>query len=373
MRSQARKIVLMCGGPSAEYVVSLTSARTVAHHLDRHRYHTRIACIEETGEWIFPEEVWTSETPPSRVEKLFDLLDMPELCPSGFLTRRSAAEGIARLVQWQPDIVVPMMHGAFGEDGRLQGMLDFIGIPYIASGVLANALCMDKRRTKDFLSGHGLRSPKHMTLAFSSPPTLREEQIVAAGNLLGWPLIVKPNSGGSSLASGIASTTEELRHHVARAFDADSEVLIEQFVKGREVTCAVLDMAEAFGGRLVCPPTEIRPKSGSFFDFDSKYRPGATEEITPAPMEEAVIQRIQGAAEKAHDLLGCRGMSRADMIVDEEGQPWLLEVNTIPGMTPTSLLPQGAEALGINMTTLLTGMIEGTFERMTEVRARKST
>src|SRR5690606_2591302 len=128
-------------------------------------------------------------------------LDMPELCPSGYLTRRSPAEGLARLQQWNPDIILPIMHGAFGEDGRLQGLLDFLGYPYIGSGVLASALSMDKRRTKDFLASHGIRVSKHMMLSSNSSVAHREDQLVASGNLLGWPLVVKPNRGGSSLAS----------------------------------------------------------------------------------------------------------------------------------------------------------------------------
>lgn len=371
MAEEPRRIVLMCGGPSAEYVVSLTSARTVAHHLDRHRYLLRVACVEETGEWIFPEETWTSDTPPSRVDKLFDLLDMPEYCPSGYLTRRAPAEGLARLMQWRTDIVLPIMHGAYGEDGRLQGLLDFVGIPYIGSGVLASALCMDKKRAKDFVAANGIRTPRAMVLSSKTPATMREDQLEACGNLLGWPLVVKPNSGGSSLATGLARNADELRALVARASEHDSEVLIEEYIVGTEVTCAVLDLAESFGGRMVCPPTAIRPKSSTFFDFDSKYRPGATEEITPANLPPPVINRIQAMAEKAHDTLGCFGMSRTDMIVDAQGQPIYLETNTLPGMTPTSLLPQGAAALGISLTTLMTGLVEGVFQRLIEAKAKK--
>ena len=366
-----RKVVILCGGPSAEYVVSLTSARAVAHNLDRHRYRVRVACIEESGSWIFPEEEWTAQTPPSRVDKLFDLLDMPELCPIGYLARRAPAEGLARLQQWRPDIVLPIMHGAYGEDGRLQGLLDFIGIPYIGSGVLASALGMDKKRTKDFLGAHGIRTARHMVLSSTASMAHREDQLEAAGSLLGWPLVVKPNRGGSSLAAGLAANTEELRALVARALDGDTEALIEQFIKGAEVTGSVFDLAESFGGRLVAPPTEIRPKRSSFFDFDAKYRPGATDEITPAQLPEEVLTRIQAVAEKAHDLLGCTGMSRSDMIIAEGGQPVFLEINTIPGMTPTSLLPQGAAALGVHTSTLLTGLIEGVFEKLVEEKARR--
>lgn len=371
MASTPRKVLILCGGPSAEYVVSLTSARAAAHNLDRHRYRLRIAAIEEDGSWTFPEEEWTAETPPSRVDKLFDLLDLPELCPVGYLSRRTAAEGIARLQQWRPDVVLPVMHGAYGEDGRVQGLLDFLGAAYVGSGVLPSALAMDKRRAKDFLAAHGIRTPKHMLLSSSATTAHREDQIDAVGNLLGWPLVVKPNRGGSSIASGLANSPDEVRQLAHRGFDADTEVLVEEFIAGREATVSVLDLAESFGGRLVTPPTEIRPKSAKFFDFDAKYRPGASEETTPADMPDDVLNRIQAVAEKAHDLLGCHGMSRTDVIVDEAGQPVFLELNTIPGLTPTSLLPQGAAALGIHMTTLLTGLIEGVLERIVDERVRR--
>jgi D-alanine-D-alanine ligase len=372
MVPEPKKILILCGGPSSEYVVSLTSARTASHHLDRHRYHLRICCLDEFGHWIFPDEVWSSETPPSRVEKLFDLLDMPDLAPRNYFHRMNMPQALGRIQDWGPDMILPVMHGAFGEDGRLQGVLDFLGFPYVGSGVLASALCMDKRRTKDFVAAHGIRTARHMMLKSRSATNLLEDQLAACGNLLHWPLIVKPNSGGSSLASGLAHNNEELRSLVFRAFDADVEVLVEEFVRGTEVTCAVLDLAESFGGRVVCPPTMIRPKLGAFFDFDSKYRPGATEEITPAPFPEKINHRIQAIAEKAHDVLGCRGMSRTDFIVNEDDYPIFLEVNTLPGMTSTSLLPQGAAACGLNLTSLLTGLIEGGYERVIEEKMRKS-
>lgn len=369
---QPRRVAILCGGPSSEYVVSLTSARCVAHAIDRHRYRVRIFCVQEDGTWVCPDEDWDGSTPPSRVEKLFDLLDNPEYCPTGYFKIRVASEGMRRLAEWNPGIVLPVMHGAFGEDGRLQGMLDFMGIPYTGSGVLASALAMDKRRTSNFLGAHGIRVARHLLLRSTAPRAHREDQLAGAGELLGWPLIVKPSRGGSSIATAKVSNLDELYRAVCRAFEADSEVLLEQFITGTEVTCGVLDLAESFGGRMTCPPTEIRPRHDGIFNFDSKYRPGATEEITPARLPEPILSRIQMIAEKAHDLLGCRGMSRSDMIVPEDGQPVFLETNTLPGMTSTSLLPQGAAELGISMSMLLTGLIEGVFESLVERGAREN-
>ncbi|MCC5875847.1 MAG: D-alanine--D-alanine ligase [Candidatus Sumerlaeia bacterium] len=366
-----RKVALLCGGPSSEYVVSLTSARCCAHALDRHQYQVRVFCVQEDGAWVCPEEEWDDTTPPSRVEKLFDLLDMPEFCPTGYFRQHPTVEGIRRLTSWAPDIVVPMMHGAFGEDGRLQGLLDFLSIPYIGSGVAASALGMDKRRSCNFLGSSGVRVPRHIILKSSSPSLQREDQLNGAGEMLGWPIVVKPSRGGSSIATTVANNLDELYRASNRAFDADSEVLLEQLITGTEVTCGVLDLAENFGGRIVCPPTEISLPKGEVFNFDSKYRPGATKEITPARLPEHVNMRIQAIAEKVHDLIGAVGLSRTDMIVTEDGHPVVLEINTLPGMTPTSLLPQGAAELGISMSTLLTGLVEGVFETLVTRQARE--
>lgn len=366
-----RKIALLCGGPSSEHVVSLTSARCVAHAMDRHRYRIRPFCVLEDGNWICPDEEWTGQTYPSRIEKFFDLLDMPEYCPTGFFTPRSSIDGVRRLCEWGPQMVIPMIHGAYGEDGRLQGLLDFLGVPYICSGVSASALAMDKRRCADFLSSHGIRIPRHIVLRSSTPRAHRDDQLAGAGALLQWPIIVKPSHGGSSIGTAVVHHFESLYRAVMRAFEADDEVLLEERIVGTEVTCGVLDMAESFGGRMVCPPTEIRFKNGELFSFDQKYRPGATEDITPAELPETTLQRIQTIAEKAHDLLGCLGMSRSDLIVPQDGHPVFLETNTIPGMTPTSLLPQGAAELGISMTNLFTGMIEGVLEHIIERKTRK--
>lgn len=361
-----RKVALLCGGPSTEFVVSLTSARCVAHALDRHRYRVRTFAVMEDGSWICPDEEWDGQTMPSRIEKLFDLLDYPEYCPTGFFKRHSAIEGLRRMTAWMPQIVLPIMHGAYGEDGRLQGLLDFLGVPYIGSGVTASALAMDKRRTSNYMGAHGVRVGRHIVLRGTSPRSHREDQLAGAGELLGWPIVVKPSRGGSSIGTSIARDIDTLYRAVTRAFEADTEVLLEEYIRGTEVTCGVLDLAEGYGGRIICPPTEIRTRGGEFFNFDSKYRPGAAEEITPAQLPEPVINRIQTIAEKAHDLLGCRGMSRTDMIVPEDGQPVFLETNTLPGMTTTSLLPQGAAELGISMTALFTGLIEGVFETIIE-------
>jgi len=212
---------------------------------------------------------------------------------------------------------------------------------------------------------------RHIILRAQTPRAHREDQLAGAGELLGWPIVVKPSRCGSSIGTTLARNLDELYRGVSRAFDADTEVLLEQFIKGTEVTCGVLDMAESFGGRIGCPPTEICPKGSDFFSFDAKYRPGATDEITPARLPEPVLQRIQAVAEKAHDLLGCGGMSRSDMIVPEDGHPVFLETNTLPGMTGTSLLPQGANAVGISMTSMITGLVEGVFETLIEKGARE--
>jgi len=379
-RGRRRRAMILCGGQSPEHAVSLVSGRCCAHSLDRDRWDVDVACILTDGRWALPRRPFGPADAPADVDKLFDILELPDYCPRGYLRLAGVGEAMEYLSgPERPDVIFPVTHGTRGEDGRLQGLLDFLRIPYAGSGVMASALAMDKTRALEIVEYHGVRAPARLVIG---PGRLawnpeRFAQIVA--ERLGWPVFVKPARGGSSLGAAPASTPTELEDRVMAALALDDTVLIEERITGIEVTCAVIEIAGrgVYGGagaagegpepgaaggmalhRVVCPPTEIVPRSAEFFDFDSKYRPGASEEITPARVEPEVMRRIQETAERAHLALGCRGLSRSDMIVTPEGEPVYLETNTLPGMTPTSLLPQGARALGLDLTQLLNTILE---------------
>ena len=295
-----RKIAVLMGGTSAERDVSLSTGKQILGALDETRY------------------AFTS----------LDTAEMPALLKS--------------LAEDRPDVAVIALHGKGGEDGTLQGLLDLLSIRYTGSGVLASALAMDKAMSKRVLTAAGVLMPQDTTLR-------RGETLVGE---IALPCIVKPNALGSTIGMAIARTSAEISPAVEAAFGYDDTVLIEQFITGTEITVPILGNAEL----EVLPIVEIVPKGG-FYDYEAKYTAGATDEIVPARISETLAAEARRIAQLCHRTLGCRGMSRTDMIITPDGQIYTLEVNTIPGMTPTSLLPRSAESAGYTFAQLLDRLI----------------
>jgi len=227
------------------------------------------------------------------------------------------------------------LHGQFGEDGCVQGMLEILRIPYTGSGASASSAAMDKIITKRCLEGAGLAMP--------GDHTWRRGEVLPHG--ITYPVVAKTPEGGSTLGIQICSDEAHLLEAIEALKEMDDEVLLEDFVAGREITVAVLD-----GESL--PVVEIETDSG-FFDFDAKYTKGATRYLVPAPLSKAITMRAQQDAATAYRLMGLHGIARADFIVDEAGVPYFLEINTIPGMTATSLSPMAAEEAGISFEVLV--------------------
>jgi len=253
------------------------------------------------------------------------------------------------------------MHGEFGEDGRLQGLLEFFDIPYTGSGVLASSLAMDKVKSSELFRLHGLRVPPYTH--FLRWEWERHQPLILdfVGQALCAPWVVKPVDRGSSVGVSIAHSQDALRAAIQAVFAHSDHIMVQQYIQGAEVTCAVLHedpLAEPWS----LPPTQIIPKSKAFFDYFSKYTPGATEEITPPRLPPCVIAQIQATAVQAHKILDCYGMSRTDMIVQGE-KIYVLETNTIPGMTETSLYPQAAKAIGLEFSELLDRLIRAALRR----------
>lgn len=265
-----------------------------------------------------------------------------------------------------PNIVFILLHGPYGEDGTIQGLLDFLVIPYTGSGVLASALAMDKIRCQEFLRANSIPTPPSIALRIirKTPPRVAyfsTSQSLPINHLwetiitkLKLPVIIKPSRCGSSVGMSIVKRRSDLQPALKLASEFDDEILIEKFIEGIEVTCGVIEQVKA--GRLqpvALPLTEIIPEEAPFFDYESKYVPGKTQEITPARIPVELARKIQNLALSAVKLIGFRDMARVDFIIARDGTPYLLEINTIPGMTPTSLLPQGAQAKGIGFSRLL--------------------
>ena len=254
---------------------------------------------------------------------------------------------IADLASTGADVVFIALHGRFGEDGTVQGMCELLELPYVGSGVLASALAMDKVMSKLFFTQAGLATPDYAVL--------RKGELFDIGSLvefLGDKTVVKPANEGSSVGMTIVHDPGELPAAIDKAFGFDRDVLVERFVAGNEVTVAVLGNDDA----VALPTLEIVPQH-EFYDYESKYVPGMSTHIIPARVSAAEAEECQRLAVSAHKTLGCQGISRADTIVDEDGNVWLLEVNTIPGMTATSLVPDAARAAGIEFPELCSMLV----------------
>jgi D-alanine-D-alanine ligase len=244
----------------------------------------------------------------------------------------------------RPDAAFITLHGKGGEDGTVQELLEILEIPYTGPGVLACERAMDKVVAKAHFTAAGIATPK--AYAFRQD-AFRElgagEAIPDIRERLGLPLIVKPASQGSALGISVVRETGDIANALMNAFSYDERVLMERFVAGRELAVSVIGTADAWA----LPVVEAIPRDRDFYDFEARYTPGLTDFVAPARLPDAVAQEAAALALACYRALGCRGMSRVDMILDAEDRLWVLEINAIPGMTDTSLLPKAAEAAGL--------------------------
>ena len=243
-----------------------------------------------------------------------------------------------------------ILHGRFGEDGTVQGALELLGIPYTGSGVLASSLAMDKVRTKQIWLQHGLQTPKYVVL--SRGEAVDADAIVAQ---LGLPLFVKPPLEGSTVGAGKVSSADQLQAACELAWRYDTHALIEQCIEGREVTCAILGSSN---GAHALPLVEIKAPDGNY-DFEHKYLSNDTQYICPAELPDALTQRIQEMFVQAYRALGCAGWGRGEVLIrDSDQEPFLLEMNTAPGMTDHSLVPMAARVAGMEYPVLVRRVLE---------------
>ena len=255
------------------------------------------------------------------------------------------------------EVAVLALHGPYGEDGHVQALLEVAGIPYTGSGVLASALGMDKVASKRVFVGAGVPVPKGFEVRAGVPAG---EAFRRARGSLGRPVVVKPTCQGSTVGVSIARDEEEFERALGEAFKYGPRALVEEFVPGREITVGVV------GGRepRPLPPIEIVPLTGTgLYDFEAKYAPGGSEHLVPAPLTEAERARVEEAALRAFEALGCEGVARVDVRLRDDGAVFVLEVNTIPGFTERSLVPEAARAAGLSFPELAATMVEMALER----------
>ena len=261
-----------------------------------------------------------------------------------------------QLADMLPDVVFPILHGPPGEDGTLQGYLEILGYPYIGSGVYACALAMNKIAAKDIFRARGLPVIEQLTLQREVNITEAAAQI---SSHLGHRVVVKPASQGSAVGVTLIDDSSQLPDALESAFLHDQHLLIERRVDGREITVGVLDTDE---GPLAFPVIEIVTPDNSWYDYQHRYTPGLSEHLMPADLSPQLTLEAQRLALMAHQALGCRDLSRADFMLLQEDL-FLLEVNTLPGMTPTSLYPDGASGLGLDFPALCKHLVERAVKR----------
>ncbi|MBS1496353.1 MAG: D-alanine--D-alanine ligase [Bacteroidetes bacterium] len=323
-----KKIALITGGYSGEAVISYKSADTIYHNIDTNKWECYLIDIHPDG-WYYKKE---------NGDKIF--VDKNDFSITVDGTKINF------------DAVLVGLHGTPGEDGKLQGYFDCIKIPYTSCNAATSAITFNKRYTVAVAAFAGLHVANSLHLFAGSE--LTAPQILSQLKL---PLFVKPNNGGSSLGISKVNTADELPSAIAKAFKEDNQVLVEEFIKGREFTIGVF---KSKGNIIALPITEIISKN-EFFDFEAKYE-GASEEITPARVEEAVADKIREDAKKIYSIFNCNGIVRMDFIYDEKnGYPVLLEINTVPGQSAASLVPQQVKAMGWSLMEFYTALLDECF------------
>lgn len=339
------RVVVLFGGKSVEHEVSLVSARNIVAALDSERYETALVGIDKDGVWRLLEREDLGEKECSRREEEVVLIPHPQ---GGRLYSIAKGE-----VVFVPDVVFPVLHGTFGEDGTVQGLLEMVGVPYVGSGVLGSSICMDKEVTKRLLREAGLPVVKFLCLTPQRIPTF--DDVV---EVLGLPFFVKPASLGSSV--GIAKVKEEnnFEEAVRQAFSFDTRIILEECIAGREIECSVLGNEEP----MASLPGEIVPRH-EFYSYEAKYLdPQGADLLVPAPLEEELRQKIQEMAILAFQVCRCGGMARVDFFLRGK-EVFVNEVNTIPGFTPISMYPKLWEVSGISYPELVDRLIALALER----------
>lgn len=352
------KILVLCGGESPEHEVSLVSGKTCALNFDD-KYLIHPVVILKSGKWLFSQRYYDFSE-KKIIEDWFNKIIEPKNSDElKSIENKSLPiyDAIEKMHNDRPDLVFIILHGPRGEDGTIQGFFDFLRLPYIGSNVLASSLGMDKHRFQKLLDYHGIKIPKHVVLY--EYQEFSEDVIKEIEEKIGYPCFVKPSRCGSSVGMGIVRNKQQLIERIDDARNYDREVLIEEYIKGTEVTCGIINCLgeNDTDNVIVFQPTEIIPKEAEFFDYTSKYTTGKSEEITPARLPKEKIDEIRILTEKVFRIAGASGLSRVDIIIRDD-IPYVLEINTIPGMTPVSLLPQGAKAAGYSFSQLLDNIVK---------------
>jgi len=324
-----KNIAIVAGGDSSEYIISIKSAEQLASVLDNEKYNVYTVILRGT-EWIVKSDAFC------------DVIINKDDFSFSFNNQKTKF-----------DCALIIIHGTPGEDGKLQGYFDTIKIPYTSSNTLASAITFNKIFSKNYLKPFNIPLAKFVSI--KNGDVIDANQII---NITGLPCFVKPNCGGSSFGVTKVKEKEKLFEAIEEAFKEDNEVIIEEFLEGRELTCGLFKtIKEPF----IFPPTEIVSKN-EFFDYEAKYTAGMADEITPANISEELTKEVQNLSSQVYDVFQLKGIVRVDYIYSKE-KLYIMEVNTVPGMSAASIVPQQIEAAGFRISDILSIIIEDSMDR----------
>jgi D-alanine-D-alanine ligase len=359
-----KNIAILYGGKSGEHEVSCTSAKSVVNNIDKNKYDVTLIGITKTGTWFLQKNIDTKNVSALEIKTELDhqVVIIPGEGKNSFMLNDGTALPI--------DVVFPVLHGTYGEDGAVQGLLEMCGIPYVGCDVLGSSINMDKDIAKILWRNAGIPVVPHILLrSVNGEKSEKTIQLIEqAERDFRYPLFVKPSRAGSSVGAGIANDRAELETRIKDAFAWDSKVLIEPFIPAREIECSVTG-----NGKIEAyTPGEIVP-THEFYDYDAKYTdPDGAKLLIPANLDETELRKIREFAIRAYKASEISGLSRIDFFVRKDtGEIFLNEANTMPGFTSISMFPKMCEASGLSYANLLDYLITLAEERYKEVQSKR--
>ncbi|MGW4820118.1 D-alanine--D-alanine ligase family protein [Streptomyces sp. NPDC004227] len=372
--SRKPRVAVVCGGRSSEHGISVVTAGAVLRAIDRTKYEVLPIGITRDGRWALtadePERMAITEGRTPSVEELTDSAEGGVVLPVDPANREVvySEPGSVPKALGEVDVVFPVLHGPYGEDGTLQGLLELSGVPYVGSGVLASAVGQDKEYMKRVFTSFGLKVGPYVVIRpreWAQDPSAARKKIVDFAGEHGWPLFVKPARAGSSIGitkvddlSGLDEAVEEAQRH-------DPKVLVEATLRGREIECGVLEFED--GPRASVPAEIPPPEAHAYYDFEAKYI-DSTPGVVPAPLTDEETAEVRRLAVEAFEAASCEGLVRADFFLTEDGEFVINEINTMPGFTPISMYPQMWQASGISYPELVDRLIQAALRRSTGLR-----
>ncbi|MEU2877586.1 MULTISPECIES: D-alanine--D-alanine ligase family protein [unclassified Streptomyces] len=368
------RVAVVCGGRSSEHGISVVTAGAVLRAIDRSKYEVLPIGITTDGRWALtaddPERMAITDRRTPSVDELAESTEGGVVLPVDPHNREVvySEPGSVPKALGEVDVVFPVLHGPYGEDGTLQGLLELSGVPYVGSGVLASAVGQDKEYMKRVFTSFGLRVGPYVVIRpreWDRDPAAAREKVVDFAGEHGWPLFVKPARAGSSIGitkvdglAGLDEAIEEARRH-------DPKVLVEAAVRGREIECGVLEFED--GPRASVPAEIPPPQEHAYYDFEAKYI-DSTPGVVPAPLTEEQTAEVRRLAVEAFEAASCEGLVRADFFLAEDGGFVINEINTMPGFTPISMYPKMWEATGVSYEELVDRLIQAALRRPTGLR-----